>query len=396
MWATGGQGPMLQGLRILDLTSVVFGPYATRILADLGAEVIKIEPPEGDIFRYSAKAAKTLGMSPGFLALNRGKKSVVLDLKQDSDRERLHTLAAGADCVIHNIRAQAAERLGLDYASMKALRADIVHVHCTGFARNGPYADLQAYDDVIQAASGVTTLLSRVDGDPRPRYIPSLIADKVAGLHAAYAVLAGLVHRLRTGEGQAIEVPMMEAFSSFMLVEHLGGLAFDPPVGPVGYARQIDPNRQPFPTKDGWISIVPYHDRSMRTLFDLLEAPERLEEPELSTPKLRARNISLLYAVVGELTPNFTTDEILRRCRAAEVPAMPVRDMADMLREPQLSASGLLEAREHPTEGRVVDIGQPVRFEKYAPAAPCLAPHLGEHSLSAEALAVSPPPSEGL
>lgn len=384
MWATGGPGPMLQGLRILDLTSVVFGPYATRILADLGAEVIKIEPPEGDIFRYSARAAKTLGMSPGFLALNRGKKSVVLDLKQDADRARLRALAAGADCVIHNIRAEAAERLGLDYASMKALKPDVVHVHCTGFARNGPHADLQAYDDVIQAASGVTTLLSRVDGDPRPRYLPSLIADKVAGLHAAYAVLAGLVHRLRTGEGQAIEVPMMEAFSSFLLVEHLGGLAFDPPVGPAGYARQIDPNRQPFRTKDGWISIVPYHDRSMRTLFELLEAPERLEEPDLASPKLRARNISRLYAAVGELTPNFTTEELLRRCRAAEVPAMPVRDLADILQEPQLLQSGLLKTREHPTEGRVIDIGQPVRFEKFTPTLPNLAPHLDEHGLSAE------------
>ncbi|HAV81061.1 MAG TPA: carnitine dehydratase, partial [Erythrobacter sp.] len=249
---------MLEGLRVIDMTSVVFGPYCTQILADFGAEVIKVEAPGGDVFRYGAPSAHSKAMGPGYIALNRGKQSLVLDLKQEADRAILRDLLADADIFIHNVRAEAIERLGFDYNSVRALAPDIIYAHCVGFGSGGPYAGLQAYDDVIQAASGTTTLLPRADGNERPRYLPSLIADKVAGLHAAYAVMAAVVHRLRTGQGQHVEVPMFEAFSSFMLKEHLGGNTFDPPVGPPCYGRQVDPDRQPFPTRDGYVSIVPY------------------------------------------------------------------------------------------------------------------------------------------
>ncbi|PTT79777.1 carnitine dehydratase, partial [Pseudomonas sp. HMWF010] len=305
--------PMLEGIRVIDLTSVVFGPYATQTLADLGAEVIKVEPPIGDAFRYSAKPAHTMGMSPSFLALNRGKRSIALDLKAPADSETLRDLLKTADVFIHNVREKAIERLGFDYEAVRAIRPDIIYVHCVGFGSDGPYADLQAYDDVIQAATGTTTLLPRVDGDPRPRYLPSLIADKVAGLHGAQAVLAAVIHRLRTGEGQRVEVPMFEAFAHFMLQEHLGGITFDPPVGPVGYARQLDPNRQPFPTADGYISIVPYTDASVVKLFTVLEGAQVLQDERFATGPQRVANSTALYGEIARLTPARTTADWLER-----------------------------------------------------------------------------------
>ena len=357
--------PMLHGVRVIDLTSVVFGPYATQILADLGAEVVKVEPPGGDVFRYAGKPANTRGMGPGHMALNRGKRSIVLDLKSLEDQARLRQLLETADIFIHNIREKAIRRLGFAYEDVKAIKPDIIYVHCVGFGSTGPYADLQAYDDVIQAATGVTTLASRVDGDPRPRYLPSLIADKVAGLHGGQAALAALIHRLRTGEGQRVEVPMLEAFVHFMLLEHLAGLTFDPPRGDVGYPRQLDPNRQPFPTADGYISIVPYTDDSILRLFQVLGAPEVLSKEQFSTPGLRGRNMSAIYAEIAELTVHGTTADWVTRLAAAEIPAMPVRDLADMLNDPHLSETGFFSRRTHPTEGDYVEMRSPVRYSAY-------------------------------
>ncbi len=253
---------LLEGIRIVDLTTVVFGPYATQTLADLGADVIKVEAPGGDVMRLAGKPARTRGMGPCHLALNRGKQSVLLDLKLEADKAVLRELIATADVFIHNVRKAAIDKLGFGYDAVRSIKPDIIYVHCVGFGSDGPYADFQAYDDVIQAASGTTTLLSRVDGDPRPRYMPSLIADKVAGLHGAYATLAAIVHKLRTGEGQHVEVPMFEAFTHFMMREHLFGATFDPPIGNVGYPRQLDPNRQPFPTADGTSASCPTRMRA--------------------------------------------------------------------------------------------------------------------------------------
>jgi len=371
---------MLEGIKIVDLTSVVFGPYCTHILAELGAEVIKVESPAGgDSFRWSGKAAVTPGLSPGFLAINRGKKSVTLDLKQDADLARMRELLAEADVFVLNVRGKAVERLGLDFDTVRALNPSIIYAHCVGFGQDGPYADLQAYDDVIQAASGTATLLPRVDGDPRARYLPSLIADKVAGLHAAYAVLAAIIHKLRTGEGQKVEIPMFEAFTNFMLLEHLGGLTFDPPVGPVGYFRQIDPDRQPFPTSDGFISIVAYTDEAWPRVFELLGKPEFLDDERLATRKLRNSNLPLLYQEMARLTPSFSTAELLALCHGAHIPAQPVRDIGDILEDPHLAATDFFARQDHPTEGAHVAMRPPIRFERY-PAGPReAAPHLGQH-----------------
>jgi len=369
---------MLEGIRVIDLTSVVFGPYATQILADLGADVIKVEPPMGDAFRYSAKPAHTMGMSPSFLALNRGKRSIALDLKAAADIATMRDLLKTADVFIHNVREKAIDRLGFDYEAIKAIKPDIIYVHCVGFGSDGPYADLQAYDDVIQAATGTTTLAPRVDGDPRPRYIPSLIADKVAGLHGAQAVLAAVIHRLRTGEGQRVEVPMFEAFAHFMLQEHLGGITFDPPVGPVGYARQLDPNRQPFPTADGYISIVPYTDAGVVQLFTVLDGAAVLQEERFSTGPNRVANATALYGEIARLTPARTTADWLARLSAARLPAMAVRDLADILEDPHLSQTGFFERKIHPTEGAYHQMRAPIRYGAYADHDPCPAPLVGQ------------------
>ena len=373
-----GTGQSLTGIKVVDLTSVVFGPYCTQILADLGAEVIKVEAPGmGDAFRWSAKAAVSPNMAPGFMALNRGKRSIVLDLKLAEDLAVLHALLAEADLFVVNVRGKALERLGIDYAALSAAHPRLIYVHCVGFGQDGPYADLQAYDDVIQAATGTATLLPRVDGDPRPRYLPSLIADKVAGLHAAYAALAALFHRTQSGAGQLVEVPMFEAFTSFMMLEHLGGQTFDPPVGPVGYARQLDPVRQPFPTADGHISIVMYSHDAWDRVFALLEEPAFIAQPKFNEPGGRGRYQTELYQQVAALTPRLTTAELLRRCQEEQIPAQAVKDLAGVIDDPHLAATGFFKRRIHPSEGAYFEQAAPVKFGACPPVDAAMPPQLG-------------------
>lgn len=370
---------MLEGIRIVDLTSIVFGPYCTQTLADMGADVIKVEPPTGDLFRIAGRPPKTPLMGACHMTLNRGKRSIVLDLKDEADAATMRALIAGADVFIHNVRGKAIERLGFGYAAMKALKPDLVYVHCVGFGSDGPYADLQAYDDVIQAATGTATLLPRVDGNPAPRYLPSLIADKVAGLHGVYAVLAAIIHRLRTGEGQQVEVPMFEAFTQFMLEEHLFGAVFEPPTGPVGYARQIDPDRQPFSTSDGHIAIVPYTEATVALALELVGRGDLLADPRLNTPQGRMQNISLAYAALREATPSRSTSAWLEVFHAHGIPAMAVRDLADIKDDPHLKAVDFFRRREHPSEGAYVQMRPPVTFGALPAPETGHAPGLGQH-----------------
>lgn len=372
---------LLQGIRVLDCTSVIFGPFATQLLADLGADVIKIEPPSGDMFRYSAKPAASKGMSPGHLALNRGKRSAALDLKLPADLETVRGLIPGCDVFIHNMRAQAIERLGLGYDCVRALRPDCIYAHCVGFGSDGPYAGLQAYDDLIQAASGTTSLIGKVDGHGRPRYLPGAIADKVCGLYAAQGVLAALIHKLRTGQGQFVEIPMFETFTHFSLVEHLAGQTFDPPNGPICYGRQIDPDRQPFPTRDGHIAIVPYSDAAWQQVFAILGDEAFLEDAAFSTPLLRFRNISLLYQRIAALTPAHTSAHWVAKFRAAEIPAIAVRAIEDILKDPHLRATDFFQRQEHPSEGAYFAMRCPLRFASGPGASePRFAPMIGEHT----------------
>ncbi len=372
--------PQLAGIKVVDLTTVVFGPYCTQILADLGADVIKVESPGmGDAFRWSASPAQTPGMAPGFMAVNRGKRSIALDLKEAADLAVMQELLRDADLFVVNVRGKALERLGLDYESVRALNPRLIYVHCVGFGQSGPYADLQAYDDVIQAATGTATLLPRVDGNPSPRYLPSLIADKVAGLHAAYGAMAALYARERTGAGQLLEVPMFEVFSSFMLLEHLGGQTFDPPNAPVGYARQVDPFRQPFPTSDGAISIVMYSYDAWDRVFAVLEDPAFIAQERFNVKGGRAAHQDELYQHVARLTPRFTSAELQARCDAAQLPAQIVRDLSEVIADPQLAAVGFFTRREHPSEGAYYEQAQPVRFSDCEHREARMPPLLDEH-----------------
>lgn len=373
--------PMLDGIRIVDLSSVIFGPYATQMLADLGAEVIKIEARRGDTPRYMGNFKTTKFMGGTHMTVNRGKKSIVLDLKQDGDREVLRKLLRRADIFVHNVRGRAIRKLGFGYDEVKAIKADIIYAHFVGFGQDGPYADDPAYDDVIQAASGTTSLLSRVDGNPAPRYFPSLIADKVAGTYGAQALLAALVHKLRTGEGQHVEVPMLECFTSFMLTEHLQDAVFDPPIGPPGYPRQLDPGRQPFPTADGkHIVIVPYTDDKIVSLFDMLGDPNFLKVPPLDTPMGRFRNMTPVYARIGELTPQKTAGEWIAILKASDFPVILARDLTEVFDEPQLVATGFFQSRDHPTEGTIRAMRPPVRYSADMGRETGFAPTLGQHS----------------
>ena len=373
------QSPMA-GMRVVDLSTVVFGPYCTQTLADLGADVIKIEPPEGDMVRLIGTPAHTPGMGPVFLRLNRGKRSVVWDMKTDTGRTALQRLIATADVLLHNIRPEAVDRLGLGYDAVRALRPDIIYVHCTGFGLDGPYAGLQAYDDVIQASTGAAALLPRVDGNPAPRYLPMLFADKVSGLHATYAVLAALLHRQRTGAGQFVEVPMFEALASFNSLEHLCNQAMVPPTGGWGYARQLDPDRQPMATSDGWISVAPYVDARWQRFFDAVGRPDVFQRPTLADRELRRTHMSEMYREMAAILPTRTTADWLALFKRIEVPAMAVQTVGDLPADPHLQAVGLFQQRQHSTEGGYLAVRQPVRFGGCQLPEPREAPHLGAHS----------------
>ena len=354
---------MLEGIRIIDLTTVIFGPYATQMLADLGAEVIKVEAPGlGDVSRYLGKGVPDPTMGSIHLTVNRGKRSIALDLKKPEDAAVLRGLIAEADVFFHNVRGKAIARLGFDYEGCRAIKPDIVYVHGTGFGQDGPYADLQAYDDVIQAATGTTTLLPRVDGNPRPRYLPSLIADKVAGQYGAQAILAALVHKLRTGKGQAVEVPMFECFASFMLTEHLCDSTLDPPIGPAGYPRQLDPTRQPFPTADGYLAIVPYTPDSTARLMGLLGSGDLLASPAYEAARAKGEHMALIYTEIAARTPAKTTAEWLELFAAHDIPAQPVRDLQDIRADPHLAATGFFRHRTHPDVGGYWEMQPPVKY----------------------------------
>lgn len=370
---------MLEGIRVADMTSVIYGPYCTQMLADLGADVIKVEPPQGDNGRRLGRHAKTPGMGALHMTINRGKRSVSWNLKTEEGRARLERLIASSDVFIHNVRTEAIRRLGFDYQAVRAFAPNIVYVHCAGFDSDGPDASLPAYDDVIQGASGIASLLSRVDGQPEPRYMPMAVADKVAGLYALQATLAALVHKLRFGEGQYVEVPMFEAVTSFTLLEHLGGGTF-PERGTMGYSRQVTAARQPCPTKDGYICLTPDMDDRWMRFFEVVGRPEVMEDPRLNTTELRGKNRNLLYRIVAEVTPQKTTREWLELMRAVDIPAKQVNTLEDLLDDPQLRAVNFFRERVHPTEGLYREVRPAVKYGARPNPTIGFPPLLGEHN----------------
>ena len=357
---------ILSGYTILDLSSVVLGPYATQMLGDLGADVIKIEGPAGDIMRH-AGPMRSKGMGPIYLTINRNKQAITLDLAKPEAKEILKRLIAKADVFFHNVRASGIKRLGFDYDSVRAIKPDIVYVHAVGFASGGQYEGRPAYDDLIQAASGLALMLPRQDGSKAPRYFPGLMADKTTALFAANALLAGLLHRERTGEGQFIEVPMLECMVSFNMVENLYGHAFVPPLGDTAYSRSVSPHRKPYATRDGYIAVMPYSDDNWRQFFTLGGRPELADDPRFATYAARTVNIDEIYRLSEEICALKTTDEWMRELMAASVPCMRVHSLETVLEDPQIAGTGFAEVRNHPSEGDYRAIHQPVRYS----ASPC-------------------------
>ncbi|MBT5110471.1 MAG: CoA transferase [Rhodospirillaceae bacterium] len=367
-------GP-LDGVRVIDLSTVMYGPYCTMILGEMGAEVIKVEPPSGDITRQVGES-RTPGMAAGFLGKGRNKRSLALDLKQDLAREALYKFVATADVFIHNIRPGAAARLGIDYDSIIAHRPDIVYCAAVGFLPEGPYAENPAYDDLIQGMSGLAWLQGQVTGEPR--YAPSVIADKTSGLFALYAIMMGLFHRERTGEGQKVDVGMFESFASFILPEHMQGRTYDPPTGPAGYKRLLTKNRRPYPTKDGYVCAMPYTDRHWRALFELADKAELADDPRFATMPARTSNIDVLYGVLGEILLTRTTAEWLEAFKANDLPAAKMNSVEDLFDDPHLDAVNFFGTEEHPTEGRLKHIRPPIRMSKSKPGPGRPAEHVGQ------------------
>lgn len=376
---TSAAGP-LAGVRILDLTSVVMGPFATQILAQLGAEVIKVETPEGDNMRHVGPMHHA-GMGPIFLHANAGKKSIVLDLKHPEGREAALKMAERCDVFISNVRPQALARLGLDYAAVRARNPRIIHVSCCGFDQDGPDAARPAYDDLIQGATGVPWLTQQY-GAPEPAYMPTTLADRVTGLHTVYAVTAALYARSQSGEGQAVVVPMFEAMAQFILGDHMAGLTFDPPLGQPGYARLLTPHRKPYRTSDGMLCVLIYNDKHWKGFFAAIGESEGLaRDPRFATHSARAAHIDEVYAEVARLMRTRTTAQWRVLLDSADVPNMPMNSPQDLLDNPQLRATGFVSGTLHPSEGPIHTLAHPTKWSATPPARSFSpAPQLGEHT----------------
>ena len=369
-------GP-LAGLRVLDLTAVVLGPVATQMLGDYGADVVKVEPLEGDLVRANG-VSKHKGMSSIFLSVNRNKRSLAIDLKSPDGVAALRRLVPGFDVLIHNMRVAAIDRLGLGYEAVRALNPRIVYCVATGFGQDGPDHALPAFDDVIQAACGLAGLIGHESG--QPDYVPSLIADKTAGLATANAVLAAMVHQARTGEGQYVEVPMFETMAAFTLTEHLGGLSFEPPLGPAGYARLLTGGRKPAPTADGHVAMLPYTGAHWSRFFEGVGRPDLARKYDLQDRHERNARVRELYADMHAVTVTLSTDALLALCRRLDIPATRLYAIAELPEHPHLKAVGLLQEVAHPTEGRIRVIRPAARFARTPAQLALPAPNLGQHT----------------
>jgi len=369
-------GP-LAGIKVLDLTTVVLGPLATQILADLGADVVKIEPPDGDIMRY-AGPARHREMGHVFLNLNRNKRSLVLDLKQEESAPVLLALVRQSDVLMHNMRPQAMARLGFGWERLREVNPRLVYCSAHGYGQDGPFAGRPAFDDIIQGGCGLVALETATGGEAR--FVPTLIGDKTVGLTMVYAVMAALLQRERTGEGQAIEVPMLETMTAFVMAEHMGGLTFDPPVGPPGYSRMLAPDRKPHRTADGHICVLPYTDRHWRDFFRIAGRPELADDPRLADAQTRSRHVADLYALIAECVRDAPTSYWLDKLKSADIPSGPVNPLAALPADEHLAAVDMFPKVEHRTEGSIRIVRPPVKFSSADCALRCRAPNLGEHT----------------
>lgn len=375
--ASGVAPGALAGVRILDLTSVVLGPFATQILGDYGAEVIKVENLEGDLMRANGVSLHP-GMSSAFLAINRNKRSLAVDLKSAEGREVLQRLIPGVDVLVHNMRVAAIERLGFGYAAVAKLKPDIVYCAATGFGQDGPDRDKPAFDDIIQAACGLASLNGTRGGEPD--YAPTLVADKTTGLALVNAVLAALFSRERTGRGQYVEVPMFETMVAFLMSEHLGGLTFDPAPAKAGYARLLAGGRKPAPTRDGHIAMLPYTGDHWAAFFNAAGRADLAQKYGSGDRQSRNAQVVEMYRDMAETTRQRTTAEWMAICTSLDIPATPLYAIDELPEHPQAKAVGLFQSVEHPSEGPIRYVSPPTKFAATPASVRFGAPLLGQHT----------------
>ncbi len=383
---SSGSGPLprapagpLDGVRVLDLTSIVLGPVATQILGDHGAEIIKIEALTGDSMRANG-AARNQGMSSIFLAINRNKRSLAIDLKTPEGRTIALELAKSVDVIVHNMRVPAMARLGLGYDAIKAFNPTVIYCAATGFGQDGPDGFKPAFDDIIQAACGLVSLIGQTSG--QPEYTPSLVADKLAGIAVSSAILAALFHRARTGEGQYLEVPMYETLVEFMLIEHMGGLAFEPAAGPAGYARILNAGRRPSRTADGYIAMLPYSPKHWADIFEYVGRQDILEEIDIGDRFKVNQTVRALYEHFSEITPLYTTARWIEICEELDIPVTKIYAIEDLPEHPHLKAVELFQFMDHPTEGKTRYVRPTVLYSRTPMSVRLPAPTLGQDTLT--------------
>lgn len=367
----------LDGIRVLDLTSVVLGPLATQTMGDMGADIVKIESPAGDTTRYTGPK-RSVDMSALYMGLNRNKRSLVLDLKQDSAKEALWQLIDTADVFLHSVRPQAMERLGFGADAVCARNTRIIYAGIHGFRVDGPYAGRPAYDDVIQGLSGSADLMARLVGEPR--YMPTIMADKTCGLVTVNAILAALLERGRSGEGQFVEIPMFETMVAFNMADHIFGYTFDPPEGPMGYSRVLTPSRRPYKTTDGFICLLAYTDIQWVRFWEEVGRPDLKDDPRFDSLASRADNIEAVYSLAGEFIATRSTADWLETLPRLEIPCGEIVELENIPDDPHLQAVGFFRKETHPTEGDINMPDTPVQFSRTPASIDRLQPNLGEHS----------------
>lgn len=367
----------LDGIRVVDLTTVILGPWAAQTLGDMGADVIKIETPTGDTTR-NLGPRKNPGMASVFMSTNRNKRSIVLDLRTREGKDALLKIVDTADVFMHNMRPKVAKKLELSYERFIANNPKLIYCAAYGFRADGPLADNPAYDDVIQAASGIAGLQAVISD--QPRFVPTIVADKTTSYNVVSAVLAALVCRERQGVGQSIEVPMFESLVDNVMIEHLYGAAFEPPAGKMGYARLMNTGRRPYATKDGFLAVLPYSDENWRRMFDLAGRAELKDDPRFASHSSRVEHSQEVYDLLGEMIAERTTEEWIKALNEASIPVMKVNSLEDLLVDEQLNASGFWRLEDHPTEGKVRMTDPPIRFSNNPSTVRRMQPGLGQHS----------------
>jgi crotonobetainyl-CoA:carnitine CoA-transferase CaiB-like acyl-CoA transferase len=369
-------GP-LAGIRVIDVTTVVLGPFCSQTLGDMGADVIKVETPSGDDTRMIGPS-RTPAMGSYFANLNRNKRSLALDLKKPAARDALLRLVETADVFVHNMRAAAASRLGLDYETLSGRNPRLIYASASGFRKGSSMQEFPAYDDLIQGVSGVAALNAGPDG--APRYFPTVLVDKLTGVQLASMIGMALFHRERTGQGQEIHLPMMETILSFMLVEHLSHGTLGEPEKGLGYPRMLTPHRRPYRTKDGYISVIAHSNAQWSKLFEAMGVPELIDDPRFNSVQARSANIDAVYATLTEGMQQRTTAEWVTELRAADIPCGKANALNELFDEPYLTETNFFESYDHPVEGTVVVPAIPARFSKTPPNVHRLWPKPGEHT----------------